>query len=58
MTSDNQSVEKDSRTARNITASPKAGVPGGLVASALSFAKAKVGGERYEGAENETVDLR
>ncbi|WP_181781564.1 pyridoxamine 5'-phosphate oxidase family protein [Pseudonocardia pini] len=32
--------------------------PGGLVASALSFAKAKVSGERYEGTENETVDLR
>ena len=30
---------------------------GGRVASALSFVKAKVTGSRYEGGENETVDL-
>jgi general stress protein 26 len=31
--------------------------PGGRVASILSFAKAKITGRRYEGAENERVDL-
>jgi general stress protein 26 len=31
--------------------------PGGLVASALSFAKAKLTGERYDGGENRTVQL-
>jgi len=31
--------------------------PGGRVASILSFAKAKVTGRRYEGAENERIDL-
>ena len=31
--------------------------PGGRVASLLSFAKSKVTGERYEGGENETVQL-
>jgi general stress protein 26 len=31
--------------------------PGGRVATALSFAKAKVTGQRYEGGENETVEL-
>jgi general stress protein 26 len=31
--------------------------PGGRVASILSFAKAKVTGKPYEGAENERVDL-
>jgi general stress protein 26 len=31
--------------------------PGGTVASLLSFAKAKVTGKRYEGSENETVQL-
>ncbi|MBI9115886.1 pyridoxamine 5'-phosphate oxidase family protein [Sanguibacter suaedae] len=31
--------------------------PGGRVASALSFAKAKLTGERYDGGENETVRL-
>ncbi len=31
--------------------------PGGRVASILSFAKAKVSGKRYEGAENERIDL-
>ncbi|HEY0638238.1 MAG TPA: pyridoxamine 5'-phosphate oxidase family protein [Pseudonocardiaceae bacterium] len=31
--------------------------PGGRVASALSFVKAKVTGRRYEGGENETVRL-
>jgi general stress protein 26 len=31
--------------------------PGGRVASILSFAKAKITGKRYEGAENERVDL-
>ena len=31
--------------------------PGGRVASALSFVKAKLTGERYDGGENETVDL-
>ena len=31
--------------------------PGGRVASLISFAKAKVTGERYEGGENERVEL-
>ena len=31
--------------------------PGGRIATALSFAKAKVTGQRYEGGENETVRL-
>jgi general stress protein 26 len=31
--------------------------PGGRLATALSFAKAKLTGERYSGGENETVDL-
>jgi len=31
--------------------------PGGRVASVFSFAKAKLTGERYDGGENETVDL-
>jgi general stress protein 26 len=31
--------------------------PGGRVASILSFAKAKLTGKPYEGAENERVDL-
>jgi general stress protein 26 len=31
--------------------------PGGRVASVLSFVKAKVTGERYDGGENETVTL-
>ena len=31
--------------------------PGGRIASVLSFAKAKVTGKRYEGGENEVVDL-
>jgi general stress protein 26 len=31
--------------------------PGGKVASAFSFVKSKVTGERYSGGENETVDL-
>ncbi|MEP6851591.1 MAG: pyridoxamine 5'-phosphate oxidase family protein [bacterium] len=31
--------------------------PGGRVATALSFAKAKLTGSRYEGGENEKVDL-
>lgn len=31
--------------------------PGGRVASALSFAKAKVTGQRYDGGENEKVTL-
>ena len=31
--------------------------PGGRAASILSFAKAKITGKRYEGAENERVDL-
>ncbi len=31
--------------------------PGGRVASVLSFVKAKVTGERFEGGENETVQL-
>ena len=31
--------------------------PGGRAASILSFAKAKITGNRYEGAENERVDL-
>jgi general stress protein 26 len=31
--------------------------PGGRAASILSFAKAKITGKRYEGAENEQVDL-
>lgn len=31
--------------------------PGGKVASILSFVKAKVTGDRYEGGENETVQL-
>ena len=31
--------------------------PGGKIASALSFVKAKVTGERYQGGTNETVDL-
>ena len=31
--------------------------PGGRAASILSFAKAKLTGKRYEGAENERVDL-
>jgi general stress protein 26 len=31
--------------------------PGGRVASVLSFAKAKVTGQRYSGGENEKVDL-
>ena len=31
--------------------------PGGRLATALSFAKAKITGEPYSGGENETVDL-
>jgi len=31
--------------------------PGGKVASVISFVKAKVTGERYDGGENEKVDL-
>jgi general stress protein 26 len=31
--------------------------PGGRVASVLSFAKAKLTGKRYEGGENDVVDL-
>jgi len=31
--------------------------PGGRIATALSFAKAKLTGEPYSGGENETVDL-
>lgn len=31
--------------------------PGGRVATVLSFAKAKLTGERYSGGENEKVDL-
>ena len=31
--------------------------PGGRIATAISFAKAKVTGHRYEGGENETVQL-
>jgi general stress protein 26 len=31
--------------------------PGGRVATVLSFAKAKVTGQRYSGGENERVDL-
>ena len=31
--------------------------PGGRVSSVLSYAKAKVTGERYSGGDNETVDL-
>ncbi|GAA1873322.1 pyridoxamine 5'-phosphate oxidase family protein [Pseudonocardia ailaonensis] len=31
--------------------------PGGLVASAISFAKAKVTGERYDGGDSDVVDL-
>lgn len=31
--------------------------PGGRVASTLSFVKSKVSGERYDGGENETVQL-
>ncbi|RZS80125.1 general stress protein 26 [Motilibacter rhizosphaerae] len=31
--------------------------PGGRIASVLSFAKAKVTGQRYEGGENERVEL-
>ena len=31
--------------------------PGGRVATVLSFAKAKVTGQRFEGGENETVEL-
>ena len=31
--------------------------PGGKVASVISFVKAKVTGERYDGGDNETVDL-
>jgi general stress protein 26 len=31
--------------------------PGGRVATAISFAKAKLTGERYSGGENEKVDL-
>ena len=31
--------------------------PGGMVASLLSFAKAKVTGDRYSGGENERVEL-
>ena len=31
--------------------------PGGRVASVISFVKAKVTGERYDGGENETVQL-
>ena len=31
--------------------------PGGKVASVISFVKSKVTGERYEGGENERVDL-
>jgi general stress protein 26 len=31
--------------------------PGGKVASVLSFVKAKVTGERYEGGDNKTVEL-
>ena len=31
--------------------------PGGRVATALSFAKAKLTGTRYDGGENEKVEL-
>ncbi|HEX7308539.1 pyridoxamine 5'-phosphate oxidase family protein [Lentzea sp.] len=31
--------------------------PGGIVASAVSFAKAKITGQRYEGGDNARVDL-
>ncbi len=31
--------------------------PGGRIATAISFAKAKLTGHRYEGGENETVSL-
>jgi len=31
--------------------------PGGRLATVLSFAKAKITGERIEGGENEKVDL-
>jgi len=31
--------------------------PGGRIASVLSFAKAKITGDRYQGGNNETVDL-
>ena len=31
--------------------------PGGRIASLISFAKAKVTGEAYDGADNERVDL-
>jgi general stress protein 26 len=31
--------------------------PGGRIASAISFAKAKITGDRYQGGNNETVDL-
>jgi general stress protein 26 len=31
--------------------------PGGRIASVISFVKAKVTGERYDGGENEVVDL-
>ena len=31
--------------------------PGGRIATVLSFAKAKITGERYSGGENETVNL-
>ena len=31
--------------------------PGGRVASAISFAKAKLTGEPYDGGENERVEL-
>ncbi len=31
--------------------------PGGRIATAISFAKAKLTGQRYDGGENETVDL-
>ena len=31
--------------------------PGGRIATAISFAKAKLTGHRYDGGENETVSL-
>ena len=31
--------------------------PGGRIASAISFAKSKLTGERYDGGENEIVDM-
>ena len=44
-------IEVDGETAEYWTS------PGGHVATAISFAKAKLTGQRYEGGENETVRL-